>query len=215
MINALWYPPNSSSSDVRLWDANGQLTPRAHGDYNGNTATSYGLMLAYNQFSSNTALQGAGLGGFGRVGAQRIVIVETDGMANTATSCGTCNAGAYQSYYQIRPGDAVTASGADAAQDALDVATRICALTTDANGIPGYATARTPVLIHLAFGAVFEPTASGSEPASRRRLLCRISPQSAAPYFPIPPATRITATNGASARFPSGKTSSSKRSRRS
>ena len=32
---------------------NGLQTPRAHGDYDGNTATSYGLMLAYNQFSSS------------------------------------------------------------------------------------------------------------------------------------------------------------------
>jgi Flp pilus assembly protein TadG len=176
MINALWYPPNSGWSDVRLWDSNGQLTPRAHGDYNGNTATSYGLMLAYNQFSSDTSLQSAGLGGFGRVGAQRIVILETDGMANTATSAGTSNGGPYQSYYLIRPGDNVTPSSADPAQDALDVATRICALTSDTGGLPGYATSRTPVLIHtLAFGAVFEPTASGSEPANAVAFLQNLS----------------------------------------
>ena len=53
LTNALWYPPNSSTADVRPWDANGMQTPRAHGDYNANTATDYGLMLAYNQFSSN------------------------------------------------------------------------------------------------------------------------------------------------------------------
>ncbi len=176
MINALWFPPNSGTSDVRLWDANGQLTPRAHGDYNGNTATSYGLMLAYNQFSSNSSLQGPSLGGFGRVGAQKIVILETDGMANQATNAGKSNNGANQSYYQIRPGDSITPSGAGAAQDALDVATRICSLTTDASGIPGYATARTPVTIHtLAFGAVFEPTASGSEPANAVSFLQQLS----------------------------------------
>ena len=33
IINSLWYPPNSGTSDVRPWDANGGLTPRAHGDY--------------------------------------------------------------------------------------------------------------------------------------------------------------------------------------
>ena len=110
------------------------------------------------------------------MGAQRIVILETDGMANTATSCGTSNGGAYQSYYLIRPGDNVTPSGADPAQDALDVATRICALTTDHRCVPGYATPRTPVLIHtLAFGAVFEPTASGSEPANAVAFLQNLS----------------------------------------
>ncbi len=58
LINALWYPPNSGTSDVTPWDSNGLQTPRAHGDYDSNTATSYGLMLAYNQFSSSTTLQG-------------------------------------------------------------------------------------------------------------------------------------------------------------
>jgi Flp pilus assembly protein TadG len=177
MINSLWYPPNSSSADVRLWDANGPLTPRAHGDYNANTSTSYGFMLAYNQFSSNTTLQSGGYGGFGRVGAQKILILETDGMANQASSAGTSNGGASQSYYLIRTGDVVTASGADAGQDAVNVAANICALTTDASGgLPGYATARKPVIIEtLAFGAVFEPTASGSEAASAVAFLQQLS----------------------------------------
>ncbi len=70
MINSLWYPPNSSTSDVTPFDANGQLTPCAHGDYCGNTATSFGLMLAYNQFSTNSSLIGMGMGGYGRVGAK-------------------------------------------------------------------------------------------------------------------------------------------------
>ena len=104
MINALWYPPNSGSADVRPWDANGSLTPRAHGDYDSNTATSYGLMLAYNQFSGNTALQSSGMGGYGRKGAQRLVILETDGLANASTSASTTNAGAYQAYFNIGTG---------------------------------------------------------------------------------------------------------------
>ena len=71
--NSLWFPPNSSSADVRPWDVNDQLTPRAHGDYDCNTTTDYGLMLAYNQFSTSTTLQNAtansksvAAGGFGR-----------------------------------------------------------------------------------------------------------------------------------------------------
>src|SRR5205085_2326688 len=101
MINALWFPPNSSGADVRLWDPNGLATPRAHADYNGNTATSYGMMLAYNQFTSNSSLRTQVLGGLGRKGAQRLVILETDGMANVATSAGFANNGANQSYYRI------------------------------------------------------------------------------------------------------------------
>jgi hypothetical protein len=177
MINSLWYPPNSTSADVRLWDPNGQLTPRAHGDYDANTATDYGFMLAYNQFSSNSSLQGPGLGGFGRVGAQKILILETDGMANQASGAGASNGGSYQSYYLIRPGDTVTASGADPAQSAINVATNICALNTNSSGgLPGFATARMPVTIQtLAFGAIFEPTASGSEASSAVAFLQQLS----------------------------------------
>ncbi len=31
IINSLWYPPNSGTSDVRPWDSNGNLTPRVTG----------------------------------------------------------------------------------------------------------------------------------------------------------------------------------------
>ena len=69
MINSLWFPPNSSTSDVTPWDSNGLDTPHAHADYDSNTATSYGLMLAYNQFSSSSVLSSSGQGGgLGRKG---------------------------------------------------------------------------------------------------------------------------------------------------
>ena len=106
-------------------------------------------MLAYNQFSGNTTLQSPGLGGFGRKGAQKIVILETDGMANQASGASTYNGGAYQSYYMIRPGDTVTASGSDPATSAVNVATNICALDSSTSSLPGFATARKPVLDQL------------------------------------------------------------------
>jgi hypothetical protein len=56
-LDSLRFPPNSSSADVRPWDSNGVLTPRAYGDFTSNTATSYGFMLAYNQFSGSTTLR--------------------------------------------------------------------------------------------------------------------------------------------------------------
>lgn len=176
MINSLWYPPNSGSSDVTPWDANGQLTPSAHGDYCGNTATSYGLMLAYNQFSSNSLLQTQGMGGYGRVGAQKLVILETDGMANVSTSCGTTNSGANNSYYNIGPSYSYSAGSADPGTDAINAATQICASTTGGSGMPGYATPQKPVTIQcIAFGAIFEPTANSAEAAQAVNLLQQIS----------------------------------------
>jgi hypothetical protein len=174
MANSIWFPPNSSSADVRPWDVNDQQTPRAHGDYDSNTTTDHGLMLAYNQFSCSTALQSAAVGGqsvaaggFGRKGAQKIVILETDGMVNQATNASFTSAGSYNSYYDLAPLGTVSASGSAANTSALNVVQRICALDSDNTNGPGYATAQKPVLIYcIAFGAIFEPTASGSEQAN-------------------------------------------------
>ncbi|HEV3445887.1 MAG TPA: pilus assembly protein TadG-related protein [Gemmataceae bacterium] len=180
MINSLWFPPNSGASDVRPWDVNGTQTPRAHGDYTGNTATSYGFMLAYNQFSSQVSLRtagsgGSGLGGFGRKGAQRLVILETDGMANVSTQQLFSNVGPYNSYYDLTPGTLRT-SGVAPGTDAIQIATRICALTTDNSTGPGFALPNKPVLIHcIAFGAIFEPTAAGSEASSAFAMLQQLS----------------------------------------
>jgi Flp pilus assembly protein TadG len=176
MINALWFPPNSGSADVRPWDANGLQAPRAHGDYCSNTATSYGLMMAYNQFTGSSVVQGAGVGGFGRKGAQKLVILETDGMANVATNAGTTNGGAYQSYYNLPPLGSVSSSGAAPDTDAVNVATQICALDTAASPLPGFSTTRNPCLIHcVVFGAIFEPTAAGATQSQAVALMQNIS----------------------------------------
>jgi hypothetical protein len=181
IINSLWVPPNSGSTDVRPWDANGAQTPRAHGDYDTNTASSYGFMLAYNQLSSNASLQGLdsgsspGVGGLGRVGATRMVIYETDGMANqdSIPQNGLFNGGANNSYYQITPGQ--TLNGAAYNQTALlQTAQNICndgsgnpvadsgyTPFTPNQGYPGYSTASKPVQIQtIAFGAIFEVPSS-------------------------------------------------------
>jgi len=56
----------------------------------------------------------------------------------------------------------VSASGNAADTSALNVATQICALTTASP--PGFATPQSPVLVYcIAFGAIFEPNASGIE----------------------------------------------------
>ena len=183
MINSLWYPPNSGSADVRPWDANDQQAPGAHADYDCNTATDYGLMLAYNQLSCSSVLQNATVGGqsvtaggFGRKGAQKIVILETDGMVNQASTATFVNAGANNSYYNL------TAAGnrrrIERGGRRLGPQRRHAdlALATDNTNGPGYATSQMPVVIHcIAFGAIFEPTASGSEQASAVTFLQSIS----------------------------------------
>jgi hypothetical protein len=180
MLSSLWLPPNSGSSDIRLFgDPNGALIPHAHADFDSNTASSFGFMLAFNQFSGNrSALVGVPgmdgstpttVGGLGRKGATRLVIFETDGMANedSIPQSGITNAGAYNSYYNIRPSDKV--NGGNYNQNALlQVAEALCnrddgtpvvvptGYPTPPN-VPGYATINKPVLIHcIAFGAIFE-----------------------------------------------------------
>jgi hypothetical protein len=177
MINALWFPPNSSAADVRPWDPNGMQTPRAHGDYNANTATSYGFMLAYNQLSSSATLRAQLLGGLGRKGAQRLIILETDGMANVATTENLGSFGPNMSYYKIGPTDTVSIDGSNSpGQSAINVATRLCALETDTVQGPGFATPTKPVVLHcIAFGAVFETTAAGTEAASAMAFLQQLS----------------------------------------
>ncbi|HEY7330491.1 MAG TPA: pilus assembly protein TadG-related protein [Gemmataceae bacterium] len=100
-------PATSSVPSADLVD-----TPRGDGD----TCFAMGLMLAYNQFAttspSDSTLRSfvssspitfpTGMaGGMGRKGAQKVIIFETDGLANTTATASLVNAGSYK-YYQIR-----------------------------------------------------------------------------------------------------------------
>jgi hypothetical protein len=116
----------------------------------------------------------------GRVGAQRLVILETDGMANTSTAASFVNSVSSgsnptnNSYYTLW-GNASLGT-ASASTDAVNVATKICALNADGTNGPGFATTTKPVSLHcIAFGALFEPDASGSEGASAMSLLQQLS----------------------------------------
>lgn len=204
LIDALWFPPNSGTSDVRPWDANDTKTPRAFGDYTSNTTTIHGFMLAYNQLSGNTSLQSGGAGGLGRKGAQRVVILETDGMANynSTPTGGFSNSGSDNSYYKVRPGDTVNGGGYSSSA-LLQVVQALCnkADGTAGNspgyspnpGYPGYSLGRKPVQIHtIAFGAVFEPTASGSEQTTAVGLFQSISNIGGTTF----PSSASDATNG-------------------
>lgn len=174
MVNGLWTPPNSGTNDIRLWTTNGNNIPRAHGDYDANTTSDYGFMLAFNQFSGSSQLvdsNGNTVGGLGRKGATRLVIYETDGMANQATNPtgGFVNNGPYNSYYAIRPGTDTINQLGYSSNELLQVVMAICnkddgtpyyayptGYPTPPN-YPGYATSNKPVIVQcIAFGAIFE-----------------------------------------------------------
>jgi hypothetical protein len=139
------------------------------------------MMLAYNQLSCNTTLLGLdessspGVGGRGRVGAQRLIIYETDGMANQGSTLanGFASGGHYDSYYRIQPGQPLNSAGYSQTT-LLQTVQNIC---NDMNGnpvsapgitpfspnqnYPGFGVAGKPVTIHcLAFGGIFETPSS-------------------------------------------------------
>jgi hypothetical protein len=165
MQRQIWLSP-AGLTDVTPWSTNGLNVPRAHGDYDSNTASSYGFMLAYNQFSANSLLQGSqsdGLGpvgGLGRKGATKLIIYETDGMANQGSvpAGGFVNNGSYQSYYAIMPGQDIDGTGYTQSE-LTDVVQAICNL--DTKSTPGFATRNRPAIVHcIAFGAIFEQSNS-------------------------------------------------------
>ena len=174
-------------------------------------------MLAYNQFSGNAALQSSGMGGYGRKGAQRLVILETDGLANASTSASTTNAGAYQGYFNIGPGNSYSSSATDPNTDAINVANQICALYNDSSyGLPGFSTTAKPVSIQcIAFGAILRAHHAGGLQRGGRSRCCSRSRRSAARRFPVRRAIRPTAISGASARSPNDRPCCSKPSRKS
>jgi hypothetical protein len=198
MLSQLWLSPKGTSQDVTPWSTDGLNIPRAHADYDANTTSDYAFMLAYNQFSSASTLQGSqsdGLGpvgGFGRKGTTKLVIYETDGMANQGsnpTGGFVTTGGAYNSYYAIRPGDTVNSAGYS--QSALTtVVQNICNLDSNTTA-PGYATPNRPVIVQcIAFGAIFEVT--GSLQTSSVSLLQAISTIGGTVF----PSSPTDATNG-------------------
>ena len=181
LSDALWFPLttiDNPGTEVRPFDTANADVPRSS---NG-TATVMGLMLAYNQLSGNTGLRtwapspapSGEAGGFGRQGAQKLVILETDGVANEAPSAGLTNAGAYNSYYNIRqPGEYPTYTNNNVPTQLYAVANQICALDTASP--PGYSSTRKPVYIHcIAFGSMFEPSNGNPNAAAALTLLQNI-----------------------------------------
>lgn len=194
MADALFYPPytlDNPTHEVRPFDyARCSETPRAMGA----TAYHHGLMLAYNQLSSNTTTELKGYntdtgvpsgdaGGLGRKGARKLVIFETDGMPTCVTcSPGTTNNMAIQSsatpgqgkFYPIRwqdgntskqeKGDVYPFGGATGTSMTHPIAV-INQMATDF----GANQARLPFYLHcIAFGPMFDTSITDSATATNR-----------------------------------------------
>ena len=192
MLTSLWVPPGSGSlgSDVKLFnDPNAALIPsrarRLRLQHRQQLRLHAGLQPVQRQPRRPGGRRGNGwlgtvtVGGLGHKGATRLVIFETDGMANedSVPTSGITNAGASNSYYNIRPSDTVNGAGynqnAAAPSGRGDLQPRRWYAGVLPNGyptppsVPGYATINKPVLVHcIAFGAVFEtPNGARSRPA--------------------------------------------------
>ncbi len=164
------------------------------------------MMLAYNQFSGDsnsltfagsTATDYGMAGGLGRLGAKKVVIFETDGVASaTATSpnspgvvgsifnSASGSNGANNSYFKVRWTNTGTPEYPDfvsgPATTAVTQTEQMADLITNRNdgydpinkttGIgPGFATTRTPVTIHtIAFGTLFNT--GNNSPAQTQAL---------------------------------------------
>jgi hypothetical protein len=106
-------PYDADPATSQIPSANFVDTPRA----DGLTCFAMGLMLAYNQFAvtatTDTTLRSfvsstpitfpSGMaGGMGRKGAQKVIIFETDGLANCSATANLVTATAGYTYYKIR-----------------------------------------------------------------------------------------------------------------
>ena len=105
-------------------------------------------------------------GGGGRVGAQKIVIFETDGDPNTSAQANLVNGGANSSYYQIRYNQNNTATSEypnnitgysdnnpTLVNQILSLVNQLAAQTT----AQGYSTGSKPLLLHcIAFGQIID-----------------------------------------------------------
>jgi Flp pilus assembly protein TadG len=163
MTNVLWYPyslistsDGSVSGTMRPYDINfNDLSQGVIPNANGGTNPTGGFMTAYNQFSANSSQ-----GFVGRVGATKLVIFETDGVAHDYYANPTLSgSGAYQCYYTY-PGNTDEAVSSNINMSSktvpITVVQQLCASTT-ANP-PGYSTTRNPTRVHaIGFGEIFEP----------------------------------------------------------
>ncbi len=161
MKNALWYPYTllnnlgDSAQELRAIDSSFNYVLEANvPNARGGTCPEMGFKLAYNEFSMAS-------GYFGRRGAAKMCILETDGVPNTKCNGSLNGGGAYTSLYTDNNaiGTTTYVSNGDTTvmNNALAVVTQICKPDDAANR--GYSTTRTPARVHaIAFGDLFETT---------------------------------------------------------
>jgi Flp pilus assembly protein TadG len=199
------YDPDPATGQVP--SANLVDTPRADGD----TCFAMALMLCYNQFAvtpaSDTTLRtfvsGSPIafptgmaGGMGRKGAQKVIIFETDGLANcTATAALTSN-GSY-SYYAIRydmnnPGGSEYPSSAGYAINNSTVLNQVYSLVQQL--ATTYSSGRNPFRLYaIGFGPVFQgPDASAA--LSTLQTMQYYAGTQSSPSTPLAPNQIITGT---------------------
>jgi Flp pilus assembly protein TadG len=169
MTEYLFFPPatvGTGTSEINWTDGEMNEVPSS----NGGTCYDLALMLAYNQFSSESTLLNADsggvngqAGGLGRHGAQKIVIFESDGMANTKCNIPTfIDNGQYKRYYRVRAADSITLSSVSSwtSTSLLSVSQKIGASL--ASG--GYTATNRPAMIHtIGFGFLFESSYTGTD----------------------------------------------------
>jgi Flp pilus assembly protein TadG len=168
MTEYLFFPPatiGTGTSEISWADGTMNEVPSA----NGGTCYDLALMLAYNQFSSESSLltadsgaQTGQAGGLGRQGAQKIVIFESDGMANTMCALPTfVDNGESKRYYRVRAADSISLSSASWSSCNLGpVSAKIGASL--ASG--GYSAGNRPSMIHcIGFGFLFESSYVGTD----------------------------------------------------
>jgi hypothetical protein len=134
------------------------------------TDPSTGLAYAYNLLSSSniSAAVSAGAGG-GRRGAQKIIILETDGVPNYARTL-TFNARGYNSYYSVTGGQSMTQGSAAVQQESFNVISQMVkpAAATFTTGTTvgddsGLSLPNAPARVYpIAFGDLFDPVLAPS-----------------------------------------------------
>jgi Flp pilus assembly protein TadG len=183
-------------------------TPRADGD----TCFAMALMLAYNQFavtlpsdntlrsyvsSSPITFPSGMAGGMGRKGAQKVVIFETDGLANCTATASLINAGTYK-YYQIRydmnnPASSEYPSVATYNINDSTVLNQVYSLVQQLAS--DYGTTRNPFRLYaLGFGPVFQGTNAAAAESTLQTMQYYAGTQSSA-STPLPSAQIITGTD--------------------
>jgi Putative Flp pilus-assembly TadE/G-like len=159
MKNALWYPfsllgtLSDTTQEIRPYDTSLNYTGTADiPNAASTTCPDMSLKLAYNEFSTASGYNG-------RKGASKMVIFETDGVANTSCGGTLSSAAPYLATYgtTAQIGTSTYTSNGDPTvlNAALATGQQICNL--DNSSGKGYSTTRVPARIHaIAFGDLFQ-----------------------------------------------------------